>query len=290
MGVEEKHVHGVGALVILVVLLFFFGFLYSSDASITGQAVTRANVPDEYAAPYDVFDDDRPFIQVYADPLSEHKFEAKVQVYQDDMIIKDYGYYFTEDGWKEFSLKGYDKDGSYWKDAAYAKFTGLYSDISISDYMDDLYVKLYACRIVGDDYRCGCKTEDDCGYWFLQSVNLEPLFDDDPKPDLVIDSVEALPEPRTGEQTYFVARYSNIGDILAGAGTIRMQLRYGPSVMAEKEMDFGYIEPDRGGAAMLTHTPRFVGSYELVVELDYRDSIPEKNERNNEFVQTFIVS
>ncbi len=134
---------------------------------ITGNVVLESDDTDIFAPPYDAFTG-RSNIQLTHNQVDNNSFHIKVDISQPESMIYSKIYYYTNNGWQSKSLSG-----STWiKTSASTGIDEQYTDITLRD-GDDFFVGVWICKADNLEWKCGCKNPSDCGYWYLQGIDVE---------------------------------------------------------------------------------------------------------------------
>ena len=141
----------------------------TTDADLkTGGAIKY--VPQGYAPPNDIFDNDKQifFLDQYIvniDP-EEPGFTLSSKVEHEGAYVYKYGYIWKESRWEQYEFPQETVSGSNWikQDAK--------TDIKVSKYdvmPGENYIVSYSCKKQNGDWKCGCRSDYDCGYWMLNT-------------------------------------------------------------------------------------------------------------------------
>ena len=138
-----------------------------------------AGMYDGYAPTIDVFNEKKQLFSL--DVVEEGNtimLDTKVQHLAG--YVYKYGYLHTLDGWKKYEFPQRSVRGSNWiRKSANIKIEKLKEDLNDGDN----YILAFSCKKHGQDWKCGCREENDCGYWMLQKFRVEK------KPDLVVTEI-----------------------------------------------------------------------------------------------------
>ncbi|MBW2992294.1 hypothetical protein KY345_03700 [Candidatus Woesearchaeota archaeon] len=163
---------------LLIILLFVIGCAPSDlppEPGAPGAPVGEATAAMEegYAPPYNIFENNQ-MIFITPGTISATSGQDKVQVRLaatlDGGFIYNRGYIYTAQGWQEYTFYTKTVGGSNWiRDSADADLSIPVADLSEGEN----YVLAYTCKKYDGVWKCGCRSENDCGYWMLQTFTLE---------------------------------------------------------------------------------------------------------------------
>jgi hypothetical protein len=136
----------------------------------TGAAIQY--VPEGYAPPQDVFDNDKQifFLKDYIINLGENENTVSLSpsVNHAGSYVYKYGYYYSpqQQKWIEFEYPQKTVSGSNWiKETA-----NTYLSISAGNLVaGENYVISYSCKKHDGQWKCGCRDKYICGYWMLNT-------------------------------------------------------------------------------------------------------------------------
>lgn len=143
--------------------------------TIGGKAIEPGGViPSGYAPPWDIFNDN---LMIFTTSPSDIVFELgffgeknmNVKVSQDGGLIYKYGYIYKKAGWESYKFSGETIGGSDWIESSALASVQL----STEDFSSgENYLVAYSCKKHSGEWKCGCASENDCGYWMLQSFDI----------------------------------------------------------------------------------------------------------------------
>ncbi|NQU98521.1 hypothetical protein HQ533_03570 [Candidatus Woesearchaeota archaeon] len=193
----EKHHSGVMVLLVIVIVVGF-GALLTSDVrefpSVPGSPGQLAGnigglafhvgdvIPGGYAPPWDIFNDDEMISvatpEVIAFDSGNLVQNSLLSVSHEQALIYKYGFVYDLDFsvWVPFTFYQETMDGSDWI-ADYAEFAGVLENNEVSD--GEYFFVTYSCKQYNGEWKCGCASEDDCGYWMIQSYDVSNYVCDD---------------------------------------------------------------------------------------------------------------
>lgn len=138
---------------------------------ITGMVVNTP--PSGFAAPYDPWTG-QALISLSLTNNNATSFTVSAHVGATDHALYKNLYYYTTNGWKPIAIAD---------DWTTGTTTANIQDqlASITEQPgDDLYVAAWICSAQNESWACGCRTSDECGYWYVQSLELpDPCTDAD---------------------------------------------------------------------------------------------------------------
>src|SRR3989338_459591 len=148
------------------------------QASINKLTVGAAfrGVPNGYAPPVDVFNNDKQItslkestIEIEAD---QDIVNQEVNVFHEGGLIYNKGNYYSavKKKWLPFSLSGEAVRGSNWlTEKAFAKIEIPRPDLVIGEN----YIITNSCKKHDGEWKCGCVSNSNCGFWMLSSFLLD---------------------------------------------------------------------------------------------------------------------
>lgn len=145
--------------------------VHSSSAynnELTGAVIsTPSDVPKGYAPPWNIFTPgNETFLTVTTDNVTNDKLPVTTTVAEDGLII--YKTYYTSkgDSWIPHTFPQGTIGSSEWISGQAEKKVLL--DMSDLKSGNDNYAIVYVCTRVEGEWKCGCKTPDNCGLWSIQ--------------------------------------------------------------------------------------------------------------------------
>ncbi|MBS3136021.1 hypothetical protein J4401_03600 [Candidatus Woesearchaeota archaeon] len=139
----------------------------------TGAGIMQ--VPKGYAPPVDIFDNDKQITSLknsvieIEDGQKSAKHVAELE--HIGGLIYNKGHYYSTAGkkWVQFKLDGESfKESNWLKENGAASLDIPKSDISIGEN----YIITYSCKKYDNEWKCGCRETNDCGYWMLNTFLL----------------------------------------------------------------------------------------------------------------------
>ncbi|MBU1854251.1 MAG: S8 family serine peptidase, partial [Nanoarchaeota archaeon] len=133
------------------------------------------DISENYAPPWDIFNEEQMILTTSPEELSidpftqEIKFE--IDVSHEKGVIYKYGYTYNPETetWKQIEFPQKTISNSNWiSENAYTNFYLDNNNIPTGEY----YVIAYSCRQYQGEWKCSCRSENDCGYWMVQSFNV----------------------------------------------------------------------------------------------------------------------
>ena len=161
---------------VVKVLYWQFSFLFAAllvitvalgPGSMSGLAVLQTEDTTPFAPPIDAFNG-QSVISLTYQQVDNETFHVSVQAQMENGYIYSRMYYHTAQGWQPLELSSQE----WLKSKASASIEDAYADIPMTE-GDDLYVGVWACKGVGDEWYCGCTNETDCGHWYVQGIDLQ---------------------------------------------------------------------------------------------------------------------
>ncbi len=152
----------------VMVILTALVFLVSACAGLDIAGKAYAGETDQYAPPYDVFNNNAQIVFVELIEVSEDSLQYKVNVDHPSSVVLGKGHYYTND-WKEFQFNKQGTvgaDGNTWVESP-AQATLTLSRKEVPSGIGGVIVQ--SCKNQGGNLLCGCKSATDCGYWMFQS-------------------------------------------------------------------------------------------------------------------------
>lgn len=136
------------------------------NPSITGKVVEQNDDVASFAPPYDAFNGKR-IILLSHNQIDENNFHVDVDIDMDLAAVYPQAYYYQGGSWHPISL------GSDWlKNRASASIEDQYTEYVFEE-GDDFFVAVWVCKGVNEEWKCGCREQEDCGYWHVQGIDLE---------------------------------------------------------------------------------------------------------------------
>jgi len=146
----------------------------TSSGAIGGKMIEFGDIVDEnYASPWDIFNDN---ILIFTTSPNDVVFDvdqdqANINLLpaQEGGYIYKYGYIYKQGTWQEYTFPQSTISGSNWIPDSAVKTYSLYFE----DFEEgENHVLAYSCKKYNNEWKCGCKEENDCGYWMLQTFNI----------------------------------------------------------------------------------------------------------------------
>ena len=140
----------------------------------TGAAVQY--VPEGYAPPQDVFDNDTQifFLDKYVvnAQTDDDSIFLRSSVEQDGGFVYKRGYYYSvgQQKWIPYTFPQETVRGSNWiRESSEADL-----EIPLQNNLlpGENYILAYSCKKYDGEWKCGCRSENDCGYWMLNTFTL----------------------------------------------------------------------------------------------------------------------
>ncbi|MBT3303982.1 hypothetical protein HN592_01875 [Candidatus Woesearchaeota archaeon] len=155
------------------------GAIGGSDDLTVGGAISYAT--SSFGPPYDINEGNENIFSLasYVITLTagDTTADVDVNVDHDDGFIYKYGYYYTFDGWEQFTFSESTVGSSNWiRDSASVEL-----DIDVDDLDEGQnFVVAYSCKLYGGSWKCGCDSVA-CGQWMIQEFDLAKFqFPDSP--------------------------------------------------------------------------------------------------------------
>ncbi|MBU0472214.1 MAG: hypothetical protein KKF65_06300 [Nanoarchaeota archaeon] len=199
--VNNDHPHYVGVLVFLcVVIIVGFGWLLFStkttdlppEPPIIGEGITNTNlgglafypgdeIPSEYAPPWDIFNYKKMIFTITPDEFIinmddlDEENTISIEANHPEGLIYKYGYlyYLAEEEWGSFEFEETTIEGSNW----IKNYGSIIEKARNEDLLElgagEYYLVAYSCKKHDGEWKCGCKNEKECGYWMIQSFNIQ---------------------------------------------------------------------------------------------------------------------
>ncbi|MFH1591425.1 MAG: CARDB domain-containing protein [archaeon] len=238
-----------------------------------------ADVDPRYGPPFDIFNGDKQFF--FAEPeVLEFDLDDPaswpdlgIEVEQEGRAIYRFGYYFSKGEWRQFTFPQETVRGSNWvRDSAK---TTMHVDPGQFD-EDVAYFVTYSCIKIDGEWKCGCRSPNDCGYWTLQTVDIERNTAG--MPDLVVQNVGIeSSDIVVGQKIKVIVDITNDGDAEA-KGPFGVLVRSGPNT---HRMEFPSLLPGRVARSTMYFSYDTPGDYEIVAHADDTGIVQEAEEGNN---------
>jgi len=272
----------------LVIMVFMFGCKSADNSTdlppepgeFSGPIGQAIGYYGGYSSPFDVFDNDNQifFLEQYLYNLEIDQdsigVDPSVNHPGPRSYVYKYGYYYTESGWEQFEYPQETVAGSNWIESE----AGTSFELPTNQlFLGENYVVSYSCKW-HDGWKCGCSSENNCGYWMLQTYVLRE-FDLPPEPEEpgspILVRINIGPGSDIVEkdvpinvnawiETSFDISQEMLDDldltIIRPDGSsevITIDLEYGP-ICREGEGTFGCMLSFEGG-----YTPTMSGEYEV---------------------------
>ncbi len=132
-------------------------------------------VPQGYAPPEDVFDDDKQifFLNDYFFSINPEQegIELVSKVSHDNAYVYKYGYIWRYNQWHKYEFPQETVGDSNWiRDDAKANL-----ELSGNEIIPgENYIVSYSCKQHDGQWKCGCRNQHDCGYWMLHTFLYTP--------------------------------------------------------------------------------------------------------------------
>ena len=139
----------------------------------TGAGIMQ--VPKGYAPPVDIFDNDKQITSLKNSVIEieddQNSARQVVGIEHKGGLVYNKGYYYStvSKKWIQFKI-----DGDKFKESNWLNEKGSSTlDIPRSDLtIGENYIISYSCKKQNNEWKCGCREENDCGYWMLNTFLL----------------------------------------------------------------------------------------------------------------------
>lgn len=120
--------------------------------------------PLGYSQPEDVFNNETIY---WTNMTSEESVEIKIN--HPGAYVYQYGYYWAGSGWARFTFDFVDAPPVYGGDWISEKAIINLNLAEKNLTINKTFLIGYTCKKHDGEWKCGCRTQDDCGYWMLQT-------------------------------------------------------------------------------------------------------------------------
>ena len=269
----------------LVVMLFVIGCARDlpPEPGAPGAPIGKATgVFAGYAPTIDVFNEEKIFSLEVAQ-------EDKIVMIKADVnhvggYVYKYGYINTKDGWKKYEFPQDTVGRSNWiRKSANMKIQKDVDDLNEGDN----YILGFSCKKYKGAWKCGCREENDCGYWMIHVFQVEK------KPDLTVSSIsfeEVVLNNKLGIQAYVTIE--NIGNKEALSPVI-LPIVNGeklPYTIFEENLPVGEAFKDTSPELFFDFDTFSGKDVELEFIVDPDNTITETFEHNNKLLTIATIS
>ncbi|MBW2992371.1 hypothetical protein KY345_04100, partial [Candidatus Woesearchaeota archaeon] len=120
-----------------------------------------AAIAEGYAPPYDIFNNNKAILDVSVISKTDTNAQISSSADLQGGFIYKYGYIYTNTGWRIYEFPQSAVSGSNWiKDHTDARIT---VELSALQSEGENYVLAYTCKKYNNQWKCGCRSENDCG-------------------------------------------------------------------------------------------------------------------------------
>ncbi len=174
------HKWGVRGIIILTAIMVL-GSLFlirteegrTNNSRITGLAIGPGAAPAGFASPHDPYDNNRQLATLTYKDNGDGTFDVTANINHPGGYVYYRGYYLSRGQWAPFTFPQPTVQGSHWiRENASINLTDLYNNHVIRSNDEEFVVAFYSCKRYNGVWRCGCRSQNDCNYWSLQSTDL----------------------------------------------------------------------------------------------------------------------
>lgn len=157
---------------VVVLILLSLAFIAVSYSYFNTLSVSFSpDIPFGYSPPWDVFDSSKVIFHLNDAVDIDGTDILKVGVQHAGAYVYREGYYWDDgkQSWVKFTFPQVPLPNSNWV-GENTEFNLDLSTVNITK--PNVYVVAYTCKKHNGQWKCGCKTQEDCGYWMYQSYGL----------------------------------------------------------------------------------------------------------------------